>query len=93
MKKILYIILLLAELVIDALLMNLAWMNTMEIPCIITIVVWAALMVWQGIMLMKAQSSVSKGKLMRNIALVMLLPIISFIIMLVWFIVGLTSVI
>ena len=93
MRKILYIILLLAELVIDALLMNLAWMNTMEIPCIITIVVWAALMVWQGIMLMKAQSSVSKGKLMRNIALVMLLPIISFIIMLVWFIVGLTSVI
>lgn len=92
-KKILYVLLLIAEFIVDFLLMSLAWANTFEIPCIITVVICAALLVWQIVLLTKAKDSTAKGKLFRNIALVMLLPIVAFFIMLVWFIVGLMSVI
>ena len=62
MKKVLYFILLTAELVVGFLLMNLAWVNTFEIPCIITAVIWAALMVWQIILLQKRRMQQQKAR-------------------------------
>ena len=93
MKKVLYFVLLLAEAVAGFLLINLAWANSFEIPCIIAIAVWAALLVWQIVLLAKSSDSAAKSKIRRNIALVMLIPIVSFVAMLVWLIVGLASVI
>ena len=92
-KKILYFLLLIAEFVVGCLLMMLAWANTLEIASIVTGVIWAALMVWQIILLTKATDAIARKKIKRNIALVMLIPIAAFIVMLIWLIVGLMSVI
>ena len=93
MKKILYFLLLIAEFVVGCLLMMLAWANTFEIACVVTGVIWAALIVWQIISLTKATDAGARKKIKRNVALVMLIPTAAFILMLVWLIVGLMSVI
>ena len=93
MKKILYLLLLIAEAVVGCLLMMLAWANTFEVACAVTCVVCVALLVWQFISLIKAKDAVARKKIKRNIALVMLLPIAAFFVMLIWLIVGLMSVI
>jgi hypothetical protein len=93
MKKVFYIILLIAELFIDAILMNLAWNNTFELASVITSIVCAALVIWQIVMLVIKKDSATRKKIMRNIALVMLLPVVAFIIMFIFFFIGLASVI
>lgn len=93
MKKALYFILIIAELVVGFLLMSLAWTNTFEIACIIVAVIWAILMVWQIVLLAKTTDAATKGKIKRNIALIMLIPIIASIAMFICLIVGLSSVI
>ena len=88
MKKILYFVLLFAELIAGYILMSLAWNNIGAVPCIITIAVTAALLIWQGVTVKK-----SKGKAKRNIALILLIPIVAAIGMAIWLIIGLASVI
>jgi len=93
MKTVFYILLLLVELVVGFLAISLAWANTAWIPCIITVLVWAVLLVWQIILLTKAADAEVRRKIRRRIALVMLIPTIGFIIMVICLIVGLSSVI
>ena len=93
MKKALYIVMLVAEFLGGALLMELAYRNTFEIPVIITVVATLALAVWQIVRLVKAKDDAAKGKIKRDIALVLLVPVAAFIIMLVYLVVGLMMVV
>ena len=93
MKKVLYIILLLAELVVGFLLMSLAWANIGWLPCVITIAVWAALLVWQIVTLKKNSDAAKARKIKRNIALIMLIPSAMYIVMILWLVVTLFGVI
>ena len=93
MKKVFYVILLIAELFVDVLLMSLAWNNTYEIATVITSIVCAALVIWQLVMLVITKDPAVRKKIMRNIALIMLLPVVAFIIMFICLFIGLASVI
>jgi hypothetical protein len=88
MKRILYFILLIAELVVGFLLMSLVWRTTLYIPCVIVAAVWAALMAWQIVSLSKAKDAAAQKKILRNIVFVMLIPTAVFIVLFVWFIIA-----
>ena len=90
-KSILYFILLAAEFIVGVLLMSLLWNNGEYIAIIVTCIIWAALIIWQVVMLVKAKDVASKGKIKRNIAIFMLTPVAIFIITLIWFIIGLSK--
>ena len=87
MKKALYILLLLAELVIGFLLMSLAWDGIGWIPCVIFIAIWAALLVWQILALKKNDDGAKAWKIKRNIALIMLILAAPFVAMVLWLII------
>lgn len=91
MKKVLYILLLLAELVIGFLLLSAAWANIGWLPCVIAIAVWAALLVWQIVMLKKNSDAAKAWKIKRNIALIMLIPSAVYLVMILWLIIILLS--
>ena len=91
MKKVLYIILLLAELVVGALLMSWAWVNIGWLPCVIIIAVWAALLAWQVVKLKKNSDAAKARKIKLNIALIMMIPSTSFIITFLWLFIVLAS--
>ena len=93
MKKVAYVILLLVEAVLGFPALSLAWVNVEWIPCVVIIAVWAALLVWQLLTLKKATGAESTRKILRRIALVMLVPLLGGIILLVYMFVGLASVI
>ena len=92
-KNALYIILLAAELVVGILLMSLLWANDGYIATVVACIVWAALVIWQTVLLVKAEDPVAKGKIKRNIAIFMLTPTVVFIIAVIWLIIGLSQVI
>ena len=89
MKKVLYCILLLAELLVGILLMISLWSNNMYSPCVITAVAFVALLTWQIILLTQVTEPVAKRRVLRNIALIMLIPSVSFVIVFVYVAVGL----
>ena len=91
MKKALYILLLLAELVIGFLLLSAAWANIGWLPCVIAIAVWAALLVWQIVMLKKNSDAAKAWKIKRNIALIMLIPSATYLVMILCLIIILLS--
>ena len=91
MKKVLYIILLLAELAVGALLLSAAWNSIGWLPCVITIALWAGLLVWQIVALKKNTDEAKVRKIKRNIALIMLIPSATYIVMIVWLFVVLLS--
>ena len=91
MKKALYILLLLAELVIGFLLLSAAWANIGWLPCVIAIAVWAALLAWQIVMLKKNSDAAKAWKIKRNIALIMLIPSAVYLVMILWLIIILLS--
>ena len=91
MKKVLYILLLLAELVIGFLLLSAAWANIGWLPCVIAIAVWAALLAWQIVMLKKNSDAAKAWKIKRNIALIMLIPSAVYLVMILWLIIVLLS--
>ena len=93
MKRVLYLVMLAAEFVLASLLMELSYRNTFEIPTVITVVATLALAAWQTVKLMRTKDATVKGKIKRNIALIMLIPVAAFVIMLVWLVVGLMTVI
>ena len=90
MKRVLYFVMLIAELAVGFFLMSLVWRTTLYIPCIVVAAVWAALMAWQIVSLSKANDAAAQKKILRNIALVMLIPTATFVVLLIWFIVGFT---
>ena len=93
MKKALYLILLLAELFVGFLMVSLVWVNIGWLPCVITLALWAVLLVWQIVTLKKNSDAEKARKIKRNIALIMLIPSTLYVVMLLWLIVALSGVI
>jgi hypothetical protein len=73
--------------------MSLAWASIGWLPCVITIAVWAALLVWQIAALKKNSDAVKARKIKRNIALIMLIPSALYVVMILWLIINLFGVI
>lgn len=80
MKKILYFVLLVAELFVGVLLMSALWSNSLYIPAAATAVVLVAMMTWQTVLLKRAPDAQTRRKIMLRIALVMLIPVVVFIV-------------
>lgn len=78
MKKILYFILLAAELFVDVLFMMALANSSLYIPIAIAIVATLAALIWLIILFAKAEDKKTKIKIMLGIALSMLIPLIVF---------------
>ena len=78
MKKILYFILLAAELFVDVLFMMALANSSLYIPIVIAVVATLAMLTWLIILFTKAEDKMAKRKIMLGIALSMLIPLIVF---------------
>ena len=78
MKKVLYFILLSAELFVDVLFMMALANSSLYIPIVIAIVATLAMLIWLIILFAKAEDKKAKRKFMLGIALSMLIPLIVF---------------
>ena len=78
MKKILYFILLAAELYVDVLFMMGLANSSLYIPIAIAIVATLVALIWLIILFAKAEDKKAKRKFMLGIALSMLIPLIVF---------------
>ena len=89
-KKILYFILLAAELFVGTLLLMSLWMNNnLVITCSVVIAAMVALWTWQIIRFAKATDPTVKRKSTRNIALALLIPFAAFVAVYAYLVVGL----
>lgn len=80
MKKILYFILLAAELFVGTCLMISLWDSSLHILMAIAIIAVVALLTWQIILFFKTADNTGKSRIMLKIALIMLIPIAVFVI-------------
>ena len=87
-KRVLYILLLLAELALDTLLMSVLWSITLIIPALAIMAITTGLLVWQFVVLVCAADAGRKRKKMRNIALILLIPTAIFLVFFIWFIIA-----
>ena len=78
MKKVLYFILLAAEVFVDVLFMMALANSSLYIPIAIAIVATLAALIWLIILFAKAEDKKAKRKFMLGIALSMLIPLIVF---------------
>ena len=78
MKKVLYFILLAAELFVDVLFMMALVNSSLYIPIAIAIVATLVALIWLIILFAKAEDKKAKRKFMLGIALSMLIPLIVF---------------
>ena len=78
MKKILYFILLAAELFVDVLFMMALANSSLYIPIAIAVVATLAMLIWLIILFAKVEDKKAKRKFMLGIALSMLIPLIVF---------------
>ena len=78
MKKVLYFILLAAELFVDVLFMMALANSSLYIPMVIAVVATLAMLIWLIILFAKAEDKKAKRKFMLGIALSMLIPLIVF---------------
>ena len=78
MKKVLYFILLAAELFVDVLFMMALANSSLYIPIAIAIVATLVALIWLIILFAKAEDKKAKRKFMLLIALSMLIPLIVF---------------
>ena len=78
MKKILYFILLAAELFVDVLFMMALANSSLYIPIVIAVVATLAMLIWLIILFAKAEDKKAKRRFMLGIALSMLIPLIVF---------------
>ena len=78
MKKVLYFILLAAELFVDVLFMMALANSSLYIPIAIAIVATLVALIWLIILFAKAEDKKAKRKFMIGIALSMLIPLIVF---------------
>ena len=90
MKKALYGLLLIAELVLAAMILSLLWNSTFYLGIAIIVIVWAALMAWVLVKLKKADDEAMKRKLYRRLALANGSPVLVFIILVIWFIIAMS---
>ena len=78
MKKVLYFILLAAELFVDVLFMMALANSSLYIPIAIAVVATLAMLIWLIILFARAEDKKAKRKFMLGIALSMLIPLIVF---------------
>ena len=78
MKKVLYFILLAAELFVDVLFMMALANSSLYIPIAIAVVATLVALIWMIILFAKAEDKKAKRKFMIGIALSMLIPLIVF---------------
>ena len=78
MKKVLYFILLAAELFVDVLFMMALANSSLYIPIAIAIVATLVVLIWLIILFAKAEDKKAKRKFILGIALSMLIPLIVF---------------
>jgi hypothetical protein len=78
MKKVLYFLLLAAELFVDVLFMMALANSSLYIPIVIAVVATLAMLIWLIILFAKAEDKKAKQKFMLGIALSMLIPLIVF---------------
>ena len=79
MKRLLYFILLIAELFVGSLLMISLWDALFYIPIAVSAIV-VGLLIWQFVWYFKTNDPATKRKVLRNIALIMLIPIAVFVV-------------
>ena len=95
MKKVLYFILLAAELFVDVLFMMALANSSLYIPIAIAIVATLVALIWLIILFAKAEDKKAKRKFMLGIALSMLIPLIvfaiTFIVVAVLFVLGFSN--
>lgn len=78
MKKVLYFVLLIAELFVGSVLMISLFDSSLYIPLAVSVVAVVGLLIWQLVRYVKVAELAVKRKLLRNIALIMLIPIAVF---------------
>ena len=78
MKKVLYFILLAAELFVDVLFMMALANSSLYIPIVIAVVATLAMLIWLIILFAKAEDKKAKRKVMLGVALSMLIPLTVF---------------
>ena len=78
MKKILYFVLLIAELFVGSVLMISLYDSSMYIPPAVSVAAVVGLLIWQLVWYFKTNDPATKRKNFRNIALIMLIPIAVF---------------
>ena len=91
MKKVLYGLLLLVEAIAALMIMSVLWNSTFYLAVASIAVIWAALVTWVLIKLKKADDEAMKRKLYRRLALANGSPVIVFIILVIWFIIAMSS--
>ena len=95
MKKVLYFILLAAELFVDVLFMMALANSSLYIPIAIAIVATLVALIWLIILFAKAEDKKAKRKFMLGIALSMLIPLIvfaiTFVVVAIMFIIGFSN--
>ena len=91
MKKVLYGLLLLVEAVAALMILSLLWNNTFYLAVAAIAVIWAALVTWVLVKLKKADDEVMKRKLYRRLALANGSPVFVFVILVIWFIIAMSS--
>ena len=95
MKKILYFILLAAELFVDVLFMMALANSSLYIPIAIAVVATLAMLIWLIILFAKVEDKKAKRKFMLGIALSMLIPLIvfaiTFVVVAVWFVIAFSN--
>lgn len=91
MKKVLYGLLLLVEAIAALMIMSILWNSTFYLAVAAIAVIWAALVTWVLIKLKKADDEVMKRKLYRRLALANASPVFVFIILVIWFIIAMSS--
>lgn len=75
MKKVLYFVLLIAELFVGSLLMISLWNSSLYILVAVSVVAVVGLLIWQLVRYFKATDPAVKRKSLITIALIMLIPI------------------
>lgn len=80
MKKILYFILLIAELFVGVLLLSALWNSSLYVPIVIAAVALIAILTWQIILYTKTSDEALKYKIKVRIALAMLIPSATFVV-------------
>ena len=95
MKKVLYFILLAAELFVDVLFMMALANSSLYIPIVIAVVATLAMLIWLIILFAKVEDKKAKRKFMLGIALSMLIPLIvfaiTFVVVAIRFIIGFSN--
>ena len=93
MKKVFYVLFLLAELVLDLMLLSVLWNSTLYIEIVMIVILWAAILVWLLLKLKRADDTAIKRKLYRRLILGMATPAFLFVVLVIWFIIRLSMVI